>query len=706
MKEKLLKTETLKNIVISFIVAVILQFIYIFYNNVNLTKREYLNLFSVKKFVFLFVLILALSFVYSVYKETINKFVYNKRYFLAGVIVVFCVALQLSGSSVNIWSDFLPSSHFNGLVCGTPRLIRSDEYAVNTPFALSQCFGPSGPFGYFGSVLRAAKTDMFIVYGQPVLNWAEIFRPFHWGYIILGAGYGLSFFWTVRLVSLILVSFEFGMLAFNNKKTISCIYSVLISFSSVVAWWFAANGLIEMLVFGQLIVLIVNGYMKTKSYKTRILLALAFVWAGEGYILTFYPAWQIPLFYVFLIFVVWVIVKNRGYMRFSLKKDLFVIISAVLLLSVCSFVIFSQSKDAILSTVNTVYPGARQETGGGCLRYLFFYASNLFTPIKDKNILLNQSELGMFFSFFPLGIILSLFVIIKEKNRDLLLILLLGLTLFFGVYISFGLPLILCKITLLSQAPAFRVLQTAFGLINVILLLRSLTLLKQRFKVRYIFLASVVFGLFVGLMTYITMKPYVTKFLAVIIFVVVGVGVFLMLYKKGYKLALLFCVLLSLQCGFIVNPIQRGVSEITQNPLYLDIQNIVNEYKTDTRFLVEGDSFVLNNFPITAGAPTINCTNTYPNLELYEKLDKDSKYEQCYNRYADILISLKDGGETTFANPGPDQCRIELSSNDLYILHPNFILSKNDLTVFSNDKQSIFLYNNVGDCKIFKVEYK
>lgn len=86
-----------------------------------------------------------------------------------------------------------------------------------------------------------------------------------------------------------MVTFELSMLLTNRKRVLSLASALLVAFSSQVQWWFAVNSLVEMLVFGQLAVLIVHYFMVRKK-----------IWAenssddwngfcGGAYILTFYP---------------------------------------------------------------------------------------------------------------------------------------------------------------------------------------------------------------------------------------------------------------------------------------------------------------------------------------------------------------------------------------------------------------------------------
>ena len=46
--------------------------------------------------------------------------------------------------------------------------------------------------------------------------------------------------------------------------------------------------------------------MNTEDYRKRLIIALGFAISLGGYIFTIYPAWQVPLGYVFLFLAIWV----------------------------------------------------------------------------------------------------------------------------------------------------------------------------------------------------------------------------------------------------------------------------------------------------------------------------------------------------------------------------------------------------------------
>ena len=97
---------------------------------------------------------------------------------------------------------------------------------------------------------------------------------------------------------------------------------------------------------------------------------------------------------------------------------------------------------------------------------------------------------------------------------------------------------------------------------------------------------------------------------------------------------------------------------------------------------VEG-GYPLTNVPIMAGAPTINSTNVYPNLERWRLLDKDGRHEKAYNRYAHITVDLTDE-ETRFELLNPDQFQLMLNYENLRTLDVKYVLSAKDYSALDN----------------------
>ena len=167
---------------------------------------------------------------------------------MALALLVVLVLFEINGSSIGAWDQPIINSTHQSLL-GSARSTQSDEWRVFTPFTLSQYLND---FSYFSSIPRASPTDMFAIYGAPIWTILMIFRPFQIGYLFLSPAKGLSFYWISRLIALLLVSFEMGMLITGKDKILSLSYALLLTFSPILQWWFAVNYIAEIFIFGQL----------------------------------------------------------------------------------------------------------------------------------------------------------------------------------------------------------------------------------------------------------------------------------------------------------------------------------------------------------------------------------------------------------------------------------------------------------------------
>ncbi|WP_069989077.1 DUF7657 domain-containing protein [Massilioclostridium coli] len=675
-----------------------------------LGAKDMLSSINIWVVLILFVITFLLFFLTFPYRKKIGEQVYRWRYVIGIIILAICVIFELSGSSIAMWKHYLPNdTNTDSVVFGIERTIRSDEWAVQTPMAFSQYFNQSGPFPYFSDTIRGAATDTFIVYSQPVWTWAEIFRPFHWGYLALGPAKGLSFFWYGRLIALFLVSLEFGMFITKQRKGLSVAYAALVAFAPTVQWWFAICGFVEMLIFGQLAILIVYHYMRTQKYRYRILLMLGLVICGGAYILTFYPSWQIPFGYIFLAVLIGIILANRKKFCFNWKKDIPIWFLFIVLLGGSMAAIFLKSHDVISASMNTVYPGSRQLTGGGEGISAFTSLLNLFFPFWNENLIKNTCEASAFIDFAPIGFLLGLWVIFKQKKRDPYLISFMISDIFLFAYCALPWPEILSKITLLSFCQPERVI-VPLGFINLLVLFRALTLFKAKFSYLLSIIISIFTGIIIAFLCNIDEPVYATKMRLIVICCVVAIFTFIILQicrKWAKSIFPLLCIGMVLFAGGLVNPINKGLSVVYDNPLTQEIYNITHEDQGTGKWIVDSAFFPIINLPIMVGAPTINSTNVYPNIDRWELLDPKGEYNDIYNRYAHIGIELTNTEDSTFkSNESPDLFQLDLNVNDMEKLEVKHILSNRDmLESLSNSSVTIQMVSQIQGYYIYDVTY-
>lgn len=634
---------------------------------------------------------------------------YRYRFIIAGLIFGTLVFGEIHGSSLLYWHNYFENSAVSfDTIIGMARGIRSDEWAVNTPMMLSQYFNGSGLFPYYSETIRGALTDVFIIYGQPVRDIAVLFRPFHWGYLFLSPAKGLSFFWISRTIGLFLVSFEFAMLFTKKSRILSLIYAILITWAPVIQWWFAINGLVEMLIFGQLALIMTVLYMKAKSYYRRVFYAfILFICAG-GYILSFYPAWQVPLGYLFLALFIGTVHENWRDFNWN-KKDLFILIGVVILLGLGMTYVLSKSLDTILSILGTSYPGSRFETGGNQLLRFFLYPGNFFFPFARELPFANPCELAVFFDFFPMGILLSGWVLFKERKRDGYLISMLVVSLMLILWCLFQWPEWLAKITLLSYSQAARAF-LAVGLLNILLLIRALSLLETSFSRKIAGVFAVLIGIMITFVSTNVYKGYIdVKMVIVILPILIGSFYVIMNGNKEWakKAFLGIAIFITFISGMFVNPLSKGIDVIYDQEIVKEIKQI-NDANSGLWVVDSGNDtgFPIINIPIMVGAPTINSTNVYPLLERWHLLDPNKSQEDIYNRYAHISINLVNGEtKSTFELKNPDQFTIKLSTSDLELLNVRYILSKHKLNEFSSDKVNFKELSSANGFTIYEIQY-
>ncbi|WP_296889207.1 hypothetical protein [uncultured Methanobrevibacter sp.] len=685
----------------SFITALLISFFaeaYLTAVSCRLNINDFFPLFSFKKLIVLFILSFILFRILydNELRQKVLDFIYKYRYYLSVLIIAVCVIFQIHGSSINELNLF---GIKHDLIAGISRSIRSDEYLVNTMLAFSQYHNG---FGYFSDIVRAAPTDMFIIYGQAVFDIAVIFRPFNIGYLFLNQGMGLSFFWVSRFVVLTLVSFEMGMLLTNKNKILSLSYAILVILSPLVQWWFAINGLVEQLIFGQLGVLLINFYMNTIDYRKRILSALLMIVCIGGFLVVFYPSWQIPFAYVFILLAIWIFLKNRNNFAYD-KKDLLIIFTSLIILGLLMIHILNNSLDTIKIIMNTAYPGGERFNGAGEWEYFFNYLASIFFPLTEVNLPINVVEHSVFIDFFPIPIIISIIVLVIQKTKDKLLLGLLTLYLIFIIFYFIPLPDSIISLTLRDHMKTTRLFDV-ISFISLLILIRSLASLKEIKAKKLLIIASAILSVIVVYLSTLYYHNYY-NFLMVIALVIIYAITFSSIFtahsEKG-KIIFLICVIfISFTAGALINPIDHGTDVVLENDYSHEVESIVHQ-DPNGKWIV---SELKTNYIIATGAKTISSINVYPDLDKWHVIDPNGQYEDIYNRYAHITVDFQNETNTTFNLVSADLIHINMNVNDLEKLNVSYISTPKDLEQFSNGNVTFEKIYEKDSYKIYHLKY-
>lgn len=654
-------------------------------------------------FFFLFVSFFLLSKILS--KPELSNGIFRFRYVIGFLLFFILFICQINGSSISYWANIFNFQDNTGLLFGEARPIRSDEWEVFTPFSLSQS---STDYSAVSDLIRAASTDVTMVYAQPSWSIATFFRPFLWGYLFFGSSFGLSFFWCARLFALFFSSFECARIYTNDNRILSLTVAILITFAPIIQWWFAVNGTAELFIFGQLLVICLWQCLRKGNHS--VVFAALIPWLSGCFLFIMYPAWQVPLFYVFAAMGIGLFVLSKKpdtipqkkHPKHNNNKALIGFFASLVIVIAAVALSISSSWETIQIVSNTAYPGERFETGGGLATQLFNYGSSVYSAISSIGVEPNVCEQAAFYSLAPLGIVLSALVLFKK--RDPLLVALLLVQAFFLVYGLFGLPAILSKLTLMSNVPTSRLIM-AVGFIDIVVLARALTLIKKIDLSKTVIISSVALSCCIGLVL-CELAPSIdlgkTKgFLVAASFIFAFIAIHQFLQNKkgnGYPL-LVFSIAIVGISGFCVNPIQQGSSFLNEIPEIKQIQ-IINEQEQG---IWAGDRAIEGQACILAGAPSINSINAYPNNELWQLIDPSGENKDIYNRYAHITINLKDEGPAEFTLKYADAFTVTLTIADLKKLGVNYLFTAKDYSDLMQTDSQMTLISQIGNYRYYKL---
>ncbi|MBO5468956.1 MAG: hypothetical protein J6A03_04290 [Lachnospiraceae bacterium] len=606
------------------------------------------------------------------FKREICVTIFKYRYLIAAILFAFCVFFELNGSSIGIWCQKYGVKDAN-LLLGISRLIRSDEWSVSTPMMLSQYYNAAGRFPYFSETIRGTLTDVFLEYGQPVKSIAMIFRPFYLGYLLFSSSKGISFFWVGRWIALFMVSFEMGRLVTKDNRILAVMYAFLIAFAPTVQWWFAINGLVEMLICLQLSIVMFWKYLNESKFLYKIIYSIVIMICAGTYVLTMYPAWQISLAWVLVALIIWVIAENYEIIKIRLQDTILIGIELIVMFGIIGYVVY-QSWNTIKAITGTVYPGSRFETGGLDIYELFSYIPNIWASITEKGMAANVCESARFIDFFPICYVLPILVLFVDKNKDKFIMILIFFSLFLGVYCFIGFPSWLAKITLLSNCQAGRAI-IAYEFINILLLIRSVAIIKAQIKYWVAILLSIICSS-VGVLICKTYDFSIFNYkVAIVTMFIFGICTYCLLtrFRYGY---ILICLLM-LFTGGLVNPIRKGVDCVNAIDRLKQIQEVQNQ-DTGALWVIDGD-IPEGNLGIMVGAATVNSTNVYPDLDRWHLIDQSREYEDVYNRYAHIKIDIIESEHSEFELTSPDAFTLHISLDDLNKLGVKYISTDNDI---------------------------
>lgn len=567
---------------------------------------------------------------------------FDYRVFLLTSIVfllfILAVAFRIHGSSIGSWDTFYPGSREEktGLILGWPKPIRSDEWMVSTPWAFSQ-----SRLGYPVKNENVGANNDPLLTNMPVGHFTTIFRPQNWGYFSLGAERGFAYMWSFKIFGVLISFFFLLMLLTRNHFWLSLVGSLWVLFSGFTQWWFSTSMSEMMASFA--LMFIGLAYLLLARKKLLIIAGAALlVVFSLDFVLFFYPAFQVPLFWLAVFLAAGFLLTGGRWQLFrrQLRIRLPIAASGALLVLVVLYFFYQDARGTINAISGTDYPGTRLMAGGDTGLVKMFsgftgipYSTKRFPPIME-----NACEASNYILLFPAVFIAwARNYILKIKNSRLISTLLIYL-LFISTWLLVKPPSLLAKLSLLNYVPPSRAL-LGLGLASILVTIIYLAGQDREPMDRsfargaslFVFVLMILYGFLFDQVTDNWLK-YRYVLLMAIFYSVIS---YLLLTKRRVAFSVL--ILLVLAPYYLVNPIAYGLDPVYKNKIVIAASEIQSR-APDSKWVEYGGN-TLANLLKTAGIDIVNGNKYTPDLEFYRTLDPGRENQFIYNRYSDIVFT-------------------------------------------------------------------
>jgi len=606
------------------------------------------------------------------FEPRLNFFVFP---FVVLLTVVGLTMFEISGSSIALYETSAGQSKSSaGVLLGDPRPVRSDEWLVRVPWLIGQAQNEFPTVSESG----IGSHEVVITGDVPVRGFDLVVKPHHLPLVILGPSKAVAAeWWTLHAV--LILGVYYLLLFLIKRIDIAVGVSLLLAMSPSTQWW-VGPATFTTVGYGALSATSFMAALETSSPRKRNALVTMSAWLFSCFVCSLYVPWLVTTALVLLPIVASRIIHNglnldnqkeqvRLFLRTAFK------FSFVVAALIGIFVIRHKTAVGVMNA--TVYPGARSSESGGGVNFASLFGAPLdykaWRPVTAFVNGTNQSEnssgivylIPCALAFF--GLLFSRRI--DLRNRDTVQ---LAASTFAGLLLLawalLPVPTLLGKFFLLDRVPPVRVLP-ALAFVSLVALGQYLSLNIEPKTLREwisIFLSVSAF-LAVG---YFAAHSYQVEGMngglrnASIAILFLTCMVFFVFWKFP-KIGISGLIIFGIVQFANTNPIQRGIDPVIKNPVALEIQAIRRSIpKNNGWFLVNGDIYVRGTLE-ASGVPFVSGVSRYPDYEAWRVLDPTLKYEDAWNRYGHIFVSVGEkGADPIISSPQGDVIQIVLDPCD------------------------------------------
>ena len=576
-------------------------------------------------------------------------------------LVLLCFVasvLKFNGSSTALWRALADRRDPDaGIIAGTAKDIRSDEWLVQTPWIWSQAQQkPAFPQRNtnIGNGVAPLLTNL------PARHWSMLFRPQMWGFFFLNRERAFSFNWNLKWFALLLSGFLFFRILARGNNFLALSGALILLFSSYIQWFFSTpTSMPEMIAMVFFALWALHTMRAAKSRWAIAGAGMVLLAAVEQFVFCCYLRFQIPLAYLAVALLIGESTSYRNRNE-SARETLhfFRSISLITVLVIAATLLWQWYREvspAIREIQSLIYPG--QETfSGGSYYWARFLAPFLEVSLAQNHYpkwLGNACEAAGFLFLAPL-LVASLIRDAGQRRADGILIAVVLFLVGAIWFMSLGVPMWLARATGWSYVVSSRAILAA-GVASIAGLVRQLALPRPQFEYQKrsllmgaFILALFLFGCFYVANSRLGNFASLTEVIAAALFFA---AVFCLLWQRIRVASCILLLLPLLYASGFANPIGRGVPGLSRSSIFHWLSNI-HHRDPSAAWIVIGDLSNRNccfaQFVKATGANVFGGTRCMPDREMLRVLDPENRYATIYNRYATVCFVVATESQPAF----------------------------------------------------------
>lgn len=575
---------------------------------------------------------------------------------IAGTILV---ALAINGSSSGAFYSSLHDGADPDLVAGQPEMIRTDEWNVQTVWAITQAQQglPVVNETFPGGMDATLPQDL------PRADWSVAFRPHLLGFLFLDVDHALTLKWWLPALALIAAVYCFVVTVLPRRPILATGLAVGFYFSPFFQWWFLQTTFWPV-VWGLATMTAVWWALRAKKAGGPIAWAAVVAYLTVVMAMGIYVPFIVPIAIVVVFFAIGMVItvlRERIPVRFILGRAALVVGAGLVGSAVVGVWLYTKQQ-TVAAFLGTAYPGERlQTTGATDLAGLASAVASSFTrALKSGGFLgLNSSEASTFFfvGAFLIPVVGWLVVRAARARRRLpweLIALTAAIALFLAFLFVPGWDAV-AHLLLLDRTTPNRV-RIGVGLASIVMVAFIIKELSTSFRPGRLFAGGtaalfLLSQLVIAAAVFRESPPALSLASYWWVLAIAGTAVIYLIARARPAAGVAVFVVMALFGSATVNPIYRGVLDLRDTPTSQAIMRL--DADSDTTWVGIGGRLTTAML-LESGVEAFNGFQGAPSRVMWDAVDPDGEFEFQWNRLAGVGWT-PGTGEPVVSNPAPDQ---------------------------------------------------